>query len=608
MEITQQLRTDYSAFVSACENLEFYANDSTLTWTAKQEQYKATQLAYKKIESLFAYLDHEYNNDHFNGAPLPRIARKTSQLVVVDPSGLQTIGEALADENADLFRSLTLQLYARASEFVPYIQRLEFTEQMVFESMREGLIRLAALGITGFDSPIEEQTLPGCLAVVTSLENTLNQYKKFCSPEELTGYDDLFIHAKTMLKDGDFNDLNRFAFIQEFINPLYKSVLILQKKLNIATRDMGNNIEFSVNYEASNIFDTDFLNYRYFSKYSNAGIPEKREELGKLLFFDPILSHDNERSCVSCHDPKKGFTDGQAKSIAANHLGTVNRNSPTIINSVYNTRFFWDLRASAPEDQIEHVIFSEKEFNTNYDEIVTKLTQSETYLALFKAAYPELQNTRFTPISRYTLVASIGAYLQSLRSFNSPFDKAIKGEQKADFDLVAGFNIFAGKAKCATCHFIPTFAGNVPPLYDETETEVIGVPNSKDRTLARLDDDQGRYSNGRPKEKAPHQKHAFKTVSLRNVALTAPYMHNGVFATLDEVMDFYNVGGGHGWGIAPDNATLAPDSLHLTPTEIEQVIHFLTALTDTVGMTAYPLSLPSNSESSLNNRAIGGLY
>ncbi len=187
--------------------------------------------------------------------------------------------------------------------------------------------------------------------------------------------------------------------------------------------------------------------------------------------------------------------------------------------------------------------------------------------------------------------------------------KAVKGETAVNNPQITnGFNIFTGKGKCATCHFIPTFAGNVPPLYTDTETEVLAVPAINNIEQARLDSDLGRFANGRPKEKTAYNRNAFKTPSLRNVALTAPYMHNGVFTTLEEVVDFYNIGGGHAWGIAPENTTLAADSLQLSPTEVEDLILFMKALTDTTGFTTPPTELPKSTISSLNTRKIGGTY
>jgi cytochrome c peroxidase len=125
-------------------------------------------------------------------------------------------------------------------------------------------------------------------------------------------------------------------------------------------------------------------------------------------------------------------------------------------------------------------------------------------------------------------------------------------------------------------HFIPLFNGLVPPEFTETETEVLGVPGAKSKANAAIDADLGKYNiTG----SAIH-KFAFKTPGLRNIEFTGPYMHNGVFSTLEEVMDFYNEGGGAGWKIAPENQTLPKDKLNLTQKEIADIIAFMKALTD----------------------------
>ena len=138
-----------------------------------------------------------------------------------------------------------------------------------------------------------------------------------------------------------------------------------------------------------------------------------------------------------------------------------------------------------------------------------------------------------------------------------------------------GFNLFSGKAKCATCHFIPLFNGLVPPEFVETETEVLGVPETTDKTKPRLDPDLGKYNTS----KSVIHKHSFKTPTVRNIELTAPYMHNGVFNSLEEVLDFYNDGGGQGLKIAPENQTLPPDKLNLTKKEMQDIIAFMKSLT-----------------------------
>lgn len=138
-----------------------------------------------------------------------------------------------------------------------------------------------------------------------------------------------------------------------------------------------------------------------------------------------------------------------------------------------------------------------------------------------------------------------------------------------------GMNLFMGKALCATCHFMPLTNGTVPPFYAETEKEVIGVPETAANKA--LDDDLGFYWRY---EKEVHYG-MFKTPTVRNVALTAPYMHNGVYATLEQVMDFYNQGGGGGLGFELEHQTLPFDNLELTQKEQKAIIAFMKTLTDT---------------------------
>ena len=155
-----------------------------------------------------------------------------------------------------------------------------------------------------------------------------------------------------------------------------------------------------------------------------------------------------------------------------------------------------------------------------------------------------------------------------------------------------GFNLFMGKAACGTCHFPPVFNGTVPPYYIESESEVLGITNGLDTLSPTLDTDLGRYDNNKQWEHLPHFKNSFKTPGLRNIALTAPYMHNGSFESLEEVMEFYNRGGGAGMGLDIDHQTLSADPLQLTQKERNDIIAFLHTLTDTVGLIPSPIQLP----------------
>jgi cytochrome c peroxidase len=169
--------------------------------------------------------------------------------------------------------------------------------------------------------------------------------------------------------------------------------------------------------------------------------------------------------------------------------------------------------------------------------------------------------------------------VRSLVSLNSKFDKYMRREtEQYSAAERNGFNLFMGKAKCGTCHFAPLFGGLLPPLYEEMETEILGVPKV-DSTGALPDDDPGKSGFTR----VPSHRYAFKTSTVRNAALTAPYMHNGVFRTLEDVVRFYNDGGGAGRGIDVPTQTLPADKLGLTKKEMKDIVAFVNSLTDTSG-------------------------
>ena len=152
-----------------------------------------------------------------------------------------------------------------------------------------------------------------------------------------------------------------------------------------------------------------------------------------------------------------------------------------------------------------------------------------------------------------------------------------------------GFNLFMGEAACGTCHFAPTFAGLVPPFYRESESEVLGVPAASPMTGAtELDADPGRVASGQPLDGVDFYAYSFKTPTVRHAAETAPYMHNGAFATLGEVVDFYEAGGGAGLGLDVPHQTLPFDSLALDDGDRADLVAFMEALSDVGRATAQP--------------------
>ncbi|PQB05889.1 cytochrome-c peroxidase [Aureitalea marina] len=194
-----------------------------------------------------------------------------------------------------------------------------------------------------------------------------------------------------------------------------------------------------------------------------------------MLFFDPILSSDNRMSCASCHLPEKAFTDGMRTSIS-NTGHPLKRNSMTLNYAVYASGYFHDMRVKRLEDQFEHVVFSEDEFDSNYASIIDKLNKSPKYADRFQAIFQDPRSK----IRNHHIDYALTAYVMSLNSFDSPVDQYFQGKREdLPAEIKRGFNLFTGKAACATCHFAPLFSGTVPPLYVESESEVLGVPNDK---------------------------------------------------------------------------------------------------------------------------------
>lgn len=169
----------------------------------------------------------------------------------------------------------------------------------------------------------------------------------------------------------------------------------------------------------------------------------------------------------------------------------------------------------------------------------------------------------------------MSAYVSTLNAFNSKFDRNIRNEENTFTESeINGFNLFMGKALCATCHFLPLTNGSLPPFYKLSEREVLGVPESKNNN--KLDNDLGFYWT----YQADIHRGAFKTPTLRNISKTAPYMHNGIYNTLEEVMVFYNAGGGKGFGFEIANQTLPSQELNLTQDEMNDLISFMKTLED----------------------------
>lgn len=295
--------------------------------------------------------------------------------------------------------------------------------------------------------------------------------------------------------------------------------------------------------------------------------------LGKYLFFDSRLSADASSSCATCHVPDKAWTDG--KALSDGYPGTrYFRNTPTLLNTVFTTYAYWDGRLDATDmaavvrDHITEAHF----FQADGRLVVERLKQVPEYVQLFQDAYGKKPGFG-------GMVDAVSAYVLSLNSGPSTYDRYRDGDKKAlSVEAQAGMQLFRGKAGCARCHAGPAFTDN--------RFHALGVPENPDilkdplrhftfrrffRTLGlpayrHAFQDVGRYASTLDLA----DRFAFRTAPLREVARTAPYMHNGVFRTLTDVVRFYNAGGGKG------NTTLQP--LGLTDSEVAQIVAFLESL------------------------------
>jgi cytochrome c peroxidase len=473
-------------------------------------------------------------------------------------------------------------------------------ERNYLRLLHRNLLRLFLTGLTQMETPVSRIAFMESASV---LEEQAARLGKLSRPEseqlrqELDRFCETLRKAASTLRRVNTRDPDYFRLYTECFIPLsdaYSRYLILRFP-DWTSLD-------AVNPVVRSVFDRDAFRTDAFMPGTHEGDHRLQAELGRMLFFDPALSSNNERSCASCHQPAKAFTDGQLTSHGMQHGSVLRRNAPTVINAVLQQSLFFDLRVVNPENQAGEVLNNSSEMHGDASVVADKLQASPGYRELFRKAFDGSEDTLISPAA---IVRAIAEYERTLIALNAEFDQAMRGEVQLSPDAYAGFNLFMGKGRCASCHFLPLFNGTVPPEFRESEAEILNVPATADPVHPRTDEDPGRAAF----LDLQGFKAAFKTPSLRNITLTAPYMHQGVFETLEEVIAFYNRGGGAGLGIVHPEQTLDPEPLHLTPEEEKQLIAFLNTLTDTSGTTRLPDSLPSfPDEPRLRNRTLGGDY
>lgn len=559
----EQLKSDVHQF-----------SEDKITVEKLRESLRSTRNSFKEIEFYVAYHYPEFTKTHLNAAPLFHIKAAGTSAYTLPPEGLQVLDELIFSDEAanekEKIKEITTFLYNSYSNF--HLNSLKNGLSKGNNKtlpLRLELIRIYTLGVTGFDTP-------GSLRISEEASHALLGIKKYINDDPyFKGYNidkanSILTESREYLsKNTDFETLDRIEFYKKYIQPLYEEF----GKWDGRTDDLK---EFSGwNVSNINLFSSDFLDPYFYTLLKSSEDNAEMRSVGKEIFYDQNVSENGKMSCAKCHLPENAFTDLKVKSQTNVDGKTVIRNSPSLYNAVFAKRFFYDMRAFYIEQQAEHVIYNKDEFNTSYESIIKKLKTKPEYKKAFKKAFKDGK------ISKENFSKALSSYVASLYSFESDFDRFMRNEKEISQDAQKGFNLFMGKANCATCHFAPHFSGLVPPFFNENESEVLGVTKKPLNQLpVELDTDRGRADSPVKKEKSWIYENSFKTVTVRNIELTKPYFHNGAFNTLEEVMDFYNEGGGEGAGLKMKNQTLPADKLNLSKPEIKQIIAFLHTLTD----------------------------
>jgi cytochrome c peroxidase len=528
------------------------------------------RLHYKRIEYFLEYFFRSsaliYNHP-------ARVEVEEPFMEFEAPRGFQVIESLLFQKDPPAKKAELIGQAVAVDESAKDLGALLFDFSMddgqLLESLRIELIRVMALGIAGYDAPLLKSGIAESYEALRSVDVAL---EGFLTPgsREADSTKCYMTRSLAMLRTSrDFDHFDRLLFLTAAALPLQHHLRLLTSELKLELHTIA-----ALNDEAVNLFAADALNREAFPRAvagredhavagRDARVVSSKDgfvdtvllHLGRRLFFEKALSGNGSRSCATCHQPAKYFTDGLPKSIAYDGRSTLARNAPSLLYACFQYSQFWDGRAKTLEEQVLDVLKNPREMNAD----TTALGKS------------------FSPLGLEEICKAIAGYVRTLSPMNSAFDKYMAGDRRAMApDEIRGFNLFMGKAQCGTCHFAPLFNGLRAPFYAQTEYEVLGVPVSDDLGHPKADSDNGRWSS----YPIPFYRQAFKTPTLRNIAVTGPYMHNGAFHSLESVMDFYNKGGGRGLGLGTPEQSLAARPLGLSRKEMREIEAFLRALTD----------------------------
>lgn len=432
-----------------------------------KQQFINLRQTYKKMEWAVEYFM-PYDARFINGPAIPEY--ETAEQTVLEAEGLQVLEELIITptesiQKKEIIRYLK-KLLNQSYNIDTYFKSISINLPQLIDAVRLQVYRIITLGITGFDTPMVNTSLSEAKISLLGIRETLLLITDSGKNQEiLLAIQNAIDHLPPDERKNTFDYLN---YITRYLNKLSSEIYNYQKNNYIPNVVVTR----AINQEVPTLFSPGAFNPDAFVPGELYKVTEAKITLGEKLFYDKILSGTETRSCATCHHADLAFTDGLTRSPSLSG-GYLVRNTPSLNYANYQHGQFWDMRVEDLESQSKVVITNREEMNGDFNKIIHRIEKIPEYATAFKEIYKtdtievwQIQN----------VLASYIRYIRSLSVFKSPFDAYMRGDTTAmTTEQKHGFNLFVGKAKCATCHFIPLFNGTVPPVYTKTEQEILGT-------------------------------------------------------------------------------------------------------------------------------------
>jgi cytochrome c peroxidase len=536
-------------------------------------RFRAARIAYKRVEALLTYysptammaINGPPEEGSVDEAPMP--LGRSAAFQVIEAELFAEPGRAPDYRTA---AAAAAEITSALRAFRAGVPLLDVSDTATLDAARLEVARVTTLGLAGFDADLSGDAISESAEAVIGVRDAVAELGTPCDDVAAL----LDSAARNLRSEPRSDHFDRLRFIVHYGSPAARAIMRVRHSLDAKPSASRR----TWRAESATPFDSGALDPFALAADHSPWPTPALVALGRRLFADPQLSGPQTRSCASCHVPSNGFTDGRQRAATLpGESGHPLRNTPALINVGFEPALFADQRAASLEDQVRAVLASHDEMRSSAELAAERVRQDTSYRTLVARATQPGGRAADERVIRIALAS----YLRSLTALDSRFDRAVRGDSTALSEPERrGFNLFMGRGRCATCHFAPLFSGVMAPDFARSELEIIGVPATAAAAHPRVDPDSGRARV----DGLPVHEHAFKVPTLRNVALTAPYMHNGVYPTLEAVVDFYNRGGGAGLGAPVPGQTLSSRPLDLSARERAELVAFLRTLTDSASL------------------------